>query len=60
MKLRPHHPHFNVQPLPLFAWADSREHITIPLPARVLATRFGLSPRRAALVAELAGLGERQ
>lgn len=45
--------------LPLFAWADSRQdnHQTVHLPraAHVVARRFGLSPSRARIVAELAG-----
>ena len=45
---------------PLFAWADARErdHSILPLPARVLARRFGLTPQRAALIAQLAGIGD--
>jgi hypothetical protein len=50
----------NASPPTLFEWADSREFITLPFPARVLADRFGLTPQRAVLVAELAGLGARQ
>lgn len=44
----------------LFDWADSREFVTLPFPARVLANRYCMTPQRAVLVAELAGLGERQ
>jgi len=46
--------------LPLFVWADAREHSAYSLPAIVLARRFSLSPQRARLVAELAGLGDRR
>jgi hypothetical protein len=46
--------------LPLFDWADARSDTSPsflqPLAARVLAARYGLSPLRARLVAELAGL----
>lgn len=49
----------NVQQPPLFAWADARERMAYSLSAIVLSRRFGLSPQRARLIAELAGLGER-
>jgi len=58
MKIRSRHRHFNTQEITLFAWADARERVVLPFPARVLANRFGLSPLRAALVAELAGLAQ--
>ena len=49
----------HVGPLPLFAWADSRQdnHQSVHLPraARFVARRFGLPPTRARVVAELAG-----
>jgi hypothetical protein len=60
MRLPHRHHRFNAQQLTLFAWADSRERIALPFPARVLASRYGLSPQRAALVAQLAGYGGRQ
>ena len=44
----------------LFDWADVQDHVALSHPARVLANRFGLPPQRAALVAELAGLGGQQ
>ena len=44
----------------LFDWANEHELVTLPFPASVLAKRYGLNPQRAALVAELAGLGSRQ
>ena len=40
----------------LFDWAEKRERENLPLPARRIANNFGLSPRRAVLVAQLAGL----
>lgn len=60
MKIRRHHHRINAQQLTLFAWADAREHLAMPFPARALSRRFNLTPRRAALIAELAGLGPRQ
>jgi hypothetical protein len=44
--------------LPLFAWVANRIQASrkpVPLAARALSRRYGLSPTRAALVAELAG-----
>jgi hypothetical protein len=46
-------------PLPLFAWADSRpqhhQSTHLPRAARLVASRFGLAPSRARIIAELAG-----
>jgi hypothetical protein len=56
-KGRNHHPD-----LPLFAWADRQGRVyRLPLPARRIRDRFGLSGTTAALTAELAGfaMGER-
>lgn len=41
--------------LPLFLWADRRERNHLPLPARKLAARFGLTPDHARVVAMHAG-----
>jgi len=60
MKVPRRHHHFNAQQITLFAWADARERVTLSFPAHALARRFNLTPRRAALIAELAGLGVRQ
>ena len=48
----------SVETLPLWAWADARfaRQPHQSLAARIIARRFGVSPIRAALVAELAGL----
>lgn len=47
------------EPLPLFAWADSRpdnhQSVHLPRAASIVARRFGLPPLRARIVAELAG-----
>jgi len=53
-----HHSNF---PLPdLFTWAEARDRLArLPLAARWLRQRHPLSPQRAALIAEQAGLGER-
>jgi hypothetical protein len=61
MKLLLHKRSRNAEQLSLFDWADrrTRDHFAIPLAARVLSRKFGISPRRAALIAELAGFGER-
>ena len=53
----------NASGLPLFLWADSHSVATLPcrkLPpaARRIATRFGLSPQCARVVAELAGFNQ--
>lgn len=47
-----------VEALPLWAWADALLPIASrqSLAASVIARRFGLTPIRAALLAELAGL----
>lgn len=49
----------HAEPLPLFAWANSRQgnpqSLTLPRAARVVALRFGLPPSHARVVAELAG-----
>jgi hypothetical protein len=47
-----------VEALPLWAWADARlaRQSHQSLAACVIARRFGLTPVRAALVADLAGL----
>lgn len=50
----------NLADLPLFDWAATRvvRPASLPYPARWLRHRFpGLSPARARLVVELAGLG---
>jgi hypothetical protein len=59
MKLAHHHPPRNGL-LPLFAWADARERRArlLPLAARLVAVRYALPLDRAALIAELAGLGD--
>jgi len=57
MKIHRRRARFNVQQLSLFTWADARECAVYPYPARVLANRYGWRIERAALVAELAGLG---
>jgi hypothetical protein len=49
---------FNAQQLSLFVWG-ARERADFPYPARVLANRYGWPIERAALIAELAGLGSR-
>jgi hypothetical protein len=43
-------------PLPLFNWADRREREALSFSETRIARRFRLSPRRARLIAELAGL----
>ena len=56
-KGRNHHPD-----LPLFAWADPQGRVyRLPLPARRILDRFGLSAAAATITAELAGfaMGER-
>jgi hypothetical protein len=47
----------NLETLSLFAWAADRDR-RYPLPARLLAVRHRLPLARAALVAELAGIGQ--
>ena len=42
----------------LFSWALSQAQTPLTLPARRIADRFGLPPRRAVLIAELAGFQE--
>lgn len=44
----------------LFSWALQQSSPPLSLPARRLAARFGLTPRRAELIAELAGFQEAQ
>jgi len=58
--LHHHRPANNAAAPNLFDWADAREGLSIPFPARVLARRYGLPTHRARLIAELAGLGVRQ
>jgi hypothetical protein len=56
------HPHSRLRPaqlspetLPLFAAATGRLARPLPLPARRIRDRFGLTPAAAAITAELAG-----
>ena len=42
----------------LFSWALSQAPTPLPLPARRISERFGVPPRRAVLIAELAGFQE--
>ncbi len=47
---------FNGGDLPLFAWAERQRWVyVLPLPARRIRDRFGLSPAAAIVTAELAG-----
>jgi hypothetical protein len=50
----------NTFELPLFTWADQETQNQPNLATVVLARRFGLKRDRAALMAELAGLGGSQ
>ena len=59
MTLPKNHPPVNIS-LPLFTWANHQDALIqgeIPLAARVIGRRYRLSPARAALIAELAGIG---
>ena len=54
MKIAPQPPSGNMLP-DLFTWALQQPSLPLSLPARRIANRFGLPPRRAELIAELAG-----
>jgi hypothetical protein len=50
--------HINLYQLPLFAWSAARHHAPPSTPqVRWLVNRYALTPLRARVVAELAGLG---
>ena len=55
MKLHQHRPPIKAGDLPLFTWAEQQRRIHLPLPARRLRDRFGLSAAAAVVTAELAG-----
>jgi hypothetical protein len=57
MRIRKFPPYLNVELLPLFQAAEARNP-RFPLAARLLAVRHRLPLARAALVAELAGIGQ--
>ena len=61
MKLRHRHHSDNLNDCPLFAWASEREirrHRPFAWPVRAIARRHNLPQQRAALIAELLGIGE--
>ncbi|MBM3951038.1 MAG: hypothetical protein FJ311_06255 [Rhodospirillales bacterium] len=56
-KIRPRRIRRNLEILPLLAWIEARDQ-RFSLAARLLAVRHRLPLARAALVAELAGIGQ--
>jgi hypothetical protein len=57
MRIRKFPPYLNIETLPLFQAATARDR-RFPLAARLLAVRHRLPLARAALIAELAGIGQ--